>query len=87
MKPKEIDIPVWWKYGNGGMIRRSALPHDHKESEYNYIKETLKLIPEEYGVYKDMTEYNEVNQKKKSELVSEVMELREQLRAYEKAGF
>ena len=50
MCKETIEIPVWYRI-NGMMYRRSALPLNHPESEYNYIKNTLKLAPEDYGVY------------------------------------
>jgi hypothetical protein len=74
---KEIEIPVWWNMGNGRSIRRDALPGDHPECTYNYIKNTLGLEPEEYGVlhpimgkYQDMT---------KEELLLEISKLKIEL--------
>lgn len=47
----KIEIPEWWSPGNGMSYLRSALPFDHPEHPYNYIKNKLGLIPEEYGQY------------------------------------
>ena len=50
--PEEIGIPVWWSNGSGMMFNRDGLPPDHPGSTYRYIKETLKLRPEDYGVFR-----------------------------------
>lgn len=48
-KPEHIDIPEWWS--DGHMIRRrSALPAEHPENEYNYIVRKYGVDPEDYGV-------------------------------------
>ncbi len=49
-KPENISIPEWWKPGGGMMYRRNCLPVDHPESDYNYVKNVLKLNPEDYGL-------------------------------------
>lgn len=50
-----IEVPVW--YSNGIMrIKRDSLLSDHPESTYRYIKDKLKLNPEEYGFYPDSLE-------------------------------
>lgn len=56
-KPETIEVPVWWRPGNGHMIRRDALPSSHPGSTYQYIKNELKLNPEEYGIYTDKQLY------------------------------
>ena len=47
--PETIDVPVWWSRGGGMMVRRDCLPFDHPEHTYNYIKDKLGLVPEDYG--------------------------------------
>ena len=49
---REIIVPVCWLNG-GNMIDRDTLPSDHPESYYGYIKYSLKLRPEDYGIYTD----------------------------------
>jgi len=49
---KEIIVPICWLNG-GNMIDRDTLPSDHPESMYGYIKYSLKLRPEDYGIYTD----------------------------------
>lgn len=49
---KEIIVPVCWLNG-GNMIDRDTLPSSHPESMYGYIKHSLKLKPENYGIYTD----------------------------------
>lgn len=46
-----IEVPEWWSNGGGMMYRRDALEPEHPESTYNYIKNVLNKIPEEYGYY------------------------------------
>lgn len=46
----EIDVPVWYR-GGTMMVRRDALPVEHPESTYNYIKNVLGRTPEEFGVF------------------------------------
>jgi len=48
----EIIVPICWLNG-GNMIDRDTLPSSHPESYYGYIKYTLKLKPEDYGIYTD----------------------------------
>ena len=48
-KPKEITIPAWYKTGHI-MYRRDALPIEHPESTYSYIKNVLNLDPLDYGI-------------------------------------
>lgn len=48
--PSEIEVPVWVRAG-GMMVRRDALSPEHPESTYNYIKEELKLVPEDFGYH------------------------------------
>lgn len=49
---EQIEIPVWWR--NGGMLyRRDCLPINHPEHTYNYVKNKLGVIPEDYGMNKE----------------------------------
>jgi hypothetical protein len=84
-EPKTISIPVWWKHG-GMMTNRQFLDWKHPESEYQYII-NMSLKPEDYGVFKDETELNEVRAMSEEQKVKEILELRETIRGYEKAGF
>lgn len=86
-KPETIDIPVWWVTGGGSMLRRDCLPEDHIESTYNYVKRTYKVDPEDYGIYLDTSEYDELNEKSKQELIKEVIQLRKELRTGMESGF
>lgn len=40
--PIEISVPTWTGHGTGMLSRRTALPSEHPESEYNWI---LKNYP------------------------------------------
>lgn len=86
---KTIEVPTWYKPGNGHMYRRSSLASSHPESEYSYIKNTLKLRPEDYGVYSDRHRYIEeqLQHKTRAELIEMVADLEESLEARERAGF
>jgi len=53
---EKIEVPTWWVPGGGMMYRRDCLPSDHPESEYNYIKKTYNVRPEEYGVFHEDNE-------------------------------
>ena len=50
--PDELKIDSWWRpTGRGGMIfRRDALPVDHPEHIYNYVKREFGVDPEDYGI-------------------------------------
>jgi hypothetical protein len=76
MKSTEIEIPVWWN--NGGMlVRRDCLPIIHPEHTYNYIKDNLGLIPEDYGVFHPINEkYQHMN---KEQLLSVIADLHNQI--------
>ena len=47
--PKTIEVPEWCHLGIM-IVRRDSLPSNHPESYYRYIKEKLKLNPEDYGI-------------------------------------
>lgn len=84
-EPIEISVPYWWKIG-GRWIARWALPWDHQESEYSYIKSVLKLKPEDYGVHKNQEEYERFKKMTHEELIQECMNLTDLIRSAEKAG-
>lgn len=88
-KPDTIEIPVWAGHGTGRIVRRDALPVSHPWSTYNYIKNELKLKPEDYGVFDEKTTIirEELDGKSVSELKTMVAELRLQILAMERAGF
>jgi hypothetical protein len=71
---KPIEIPVWWKCG-GMIYNRDALPINHPENTYNYIKNVLGLIPEDYGVYHPINE--KYKHYTKEQLLSRITELEE----------
>jgi len=56
MNKESIEVPVWWARGDGVSYKRDCLSPDHPENTYNYIKNTLGLIPEDYGVLHPYTE-------------------------------
>ena len=45
-----IEVPVWTS-GPGMRVNRDYLEPEHPESYYNYIKNKLGKIPEDYGYY------------------------------------
>jgi len=49
---EELEIPVWWNNGSGIIRRRDALPINHPEHTYNYVKRVFNVDPEDYGVEK-----------------------------------
>lgn len=83
----EIKVPSYWEVGNGHFLLRSSLPWEHKESEYSYIKNTLNLIPEDFGVYKNYALFQELSKKSKEELIDEVINLHEHIYKMERSGF
>lgn len=85
--PETINVPHWWVRPNGSWIARFALAWDHPESEYQYILNVLKLVPEDYGCFKDERELNEVREMSDEDKTKEILRLRETIRGYEKAGF
>ena len=46
----DIEVPVWTEQG-GLRVLRDSLEPEHPQSTYNYIKNTLNKIPEDYGYY------------------------------------
>ena len=46
-----IEVPVWTSGGGGMRVLRDSLDPEHPESTYNYIKNVLNKIPEDYGYY------------------------------------
>jgi hypothetical protein len=76
---KEIIVPVCWLNG-GNMIDRDTLPSDHPESMYGYIKHTLKLKPEDYGIFHDKDDLlKEFEGKTRVDLAKMIVEQRELL--------
>jgi hypothetical protein len=74
-----IEIPVWWKCGDM-IYRRDCLPINHPEHTYNYIKNTLRLIPEHYGIFHPLKDkYDHLS---KEELIAKVIDLEEELKNY-----
>lgn len=84
-----IEVPEWYKPGGGMMYRRSCLPSNHPESEYNYIKNVLKKTPEDYGVYTDRHNFikKELNHLSKEELMVKLADAMETIHNMERAGF
>lgn len=78
-----IEIPAWWSNGGVMMFRRDCLPTSHPESEYNYIKNTLKKNPEDYGVYSEKQRYimDELKDKTNEQLIQMVADMRETILA------
>ena len=50
--PESIEVPIWWNTGNGRWVRRDALPGDHPEHPYNWVKNKYCVDPELYGIEK-----------------------------------
>lgn len=49
-RPESVEVPVWTGHGTGMLRRRSALPPEHPESEWNYIlKHYPGTNPLDYG--------------------------------------
>lgn len=85
---KEIVVPTHWLNG-GNMIDRKTLPSDHPESFYGFIKNILRLKPEDYGFFQD--EYRtdlmkEFETKTKIELAQIIVEQRKTIATYENGG-
>ena len=45
----DLQVPVWWTNGSM-MYRRDCLPPNHPEHTYNYMKNVMKVVPEDYGI-------------------------------------
>lgn len=54
-KPETIAIPKWVKRGSM-MANRDTLSHNDPDHTYNYVKDTLGLRPEDYGITHPLTE-------------------------------
>lgn len=49
--PNTIEVPEWWRPGNGMMYRRDALPINHPESTYSYVRrEYPDVDPADFGI-------------------------------------
>ena len=77
----EIEIPVWYK--NGTMLfNRDCLPFNHPESTYNFIKNKLNKIPENYGVFNPT--FIKYKNKSREELISIISDLENEIESYTK---
>lgn len=85
-----LTYPVWWQPNpnRGIMFNRDCLDHDHPEQTYNYLKR-FGITPEHYGI--EHPRVREMMQlyahKSRAELIYELMNMRDQIMAYERAGF
>ena len=82
--PEKIEIKVWHKTGGGMMINTECLPVSHPMHPYNQIT-AQGLIPENYGmVHPHVAEFEK---KSRSELINEIVHLREELDAMLRSNF
>lgn len=73
---KTIKVPVWWTH-NGMMTKRDCLPINHPEHTYNYMKDKMNVVPEEYGVFHPLQEkYKTMS---REELIMKTIELENEL--------
>jgi hypothetical protein len=78
-KPKEIEIPVWWSNGDGMIYRRECLSITHPEHTYNYVKNQMGLIPEDYGIFHPIVE--KYQNHTREELLAVISQLEQSLEA------
>jgi hypothetical protein len=71
--PEFIQIQKYWSRGTGISTLREALPHNHPEHLYNYVKNQLGVPPEAYGIYHPFTE--KYMNKTREELIARISEL------------
>ena len=82
-KPEEISIPTWWERG-GMMTRRSCLESDHPESEYQYVKRTYNVDPEDYGIFhSDHYLYQEHT---REQLIKELVDAKREIKSMYQSG-
>ena len=81
--PDEIAIPVWVKRGMMN-VRRDCLDHDDPDHTYNYIKNELGLVPEEYGYMHPLAKMYEGWSREA--LISEITALQNLIMLYEEQG-
>lgn len=60
-QPQSVDVPVWFKTPNGGLLRRGALEPSHPESTYRYVRDQLGLEPGDFGI-SDKVAYDEMHE-------------------------
>lgn len=85
-KDGSISIPVWAKKGNM-LVRRECLDADDPDQTYNFLK-AQGYVPEHYGVFHpQLGEKQEMLTWGKERLIAEIFNLRNEILAYEKAGF
>lgn len=78
-KPDTINVPVW--ISNGMMMtRRECLDWNDPEHPYNYVKREYNVDPEDYGMKHPL--YSEFEGKSRSELIDEIVELRQDVLNY-----
>jgi len=77
-KPEQIEVPVWYDTGNGLIVRRDCLSIDNPDHTYNYMKNVLGVVPEDYGImHPDTEKYKDYT---KEELMSRIIELEKENR-------
>jgi len=82
---EQIEVPVWFSNGSGISYRRDSLSIDNPEHTYNYMKNVMGVVPEDYGIlHPDTEKYKDYT---KEQLMSRVVELekenRQLIRSYE----
>lgn len=79
--PEEITVSTFWSNGKGMSYRRSALPINHPENEYNWFKRTYpNLDPYMYNIKNPREE--EFSDKSREQLIDEILSLRDTLNHY-----
>jgi hypothetical protein len=78
----QISFDAYWGKGDGISVLREALPINHEEHLYTYIKrelesQTSKYKPEDFGIEHPLV--GEFKNKTRSELIDEIMDLRSSL--------
>lgn len=83
-KPDQIEVPVW--FSSGGMsFRRDSLSIDNPEHTYNYMKNVMNVIPEDYGVmHPDTEKYKDWTNE---QLMSRICELERENRMLENSCY
>jgi len=77
-RPEQIEVPVWFDTGTGLIQRRDCLSIDNPEHTYNYMKNVMNVIPEEYGImHPDTEKYKDYT---KEELMCRIVELEKENR-------
>lgn len=79
----ELHYGKYWSNGAGLSTLREALPMNHEEQLYNYIKRELQgtdYIPEQFGIYNP--KYLFYKDMSREELINENVRLKEELNSY-----